>query len=174
MIRRVMIAEPFGADGSHTEWAARALHGRRLVGTLARDGPPEPLAVLEGIGDWSGDQVIPAFVMGGSREGSREWITTTPIVLPGYDGLDVRKAAKLMSRACDQAGLPPGSVESFEFTGPPRWSGGGRPFVPRYLRGLPMRHARITFREPVRGPAALGAGRHCGLGVLSVRSDPSS
>jgi len=178
MIRRMIVAEPFGGTGAHAAWAARALHGRVLVGSL-RDGEPAlPLAMLERIDQWADDEVLPRCV-GLRRAGSDRWESVTPVVLPGYDGHDSRKAVKLLSKACDQAGLPCGSVESFEFTAPPRWAEdaartrvgvSGGLFAPKYLRGLPLRHVRVKFREPVRGPIVIGAGRHCGLGVLGIAS----
>lgn len=164
MIRRVLIAEPHDGDGRHAEWAATRLAASDLVD----EDTGEAFATLEQI-DWKKDKVIPAFIDGWRGEGSREWITATPVVLPGYDGRKTHKAAKLLSLACDQAGLPSGSVESFEFIGPPAHTGGaGRFFVPKYLRGWPLRWAVLYFKEEVRGPIALGAGRHCGLGVLSA------
>ena len=41
---------------------------------------------------------------------------------------------------------------------------------PEYLGHLPAWHVRIVFRSPTSGPVALGAGRHCGLGVFAVES----
>ncbi len=155
MIRRVVIAEPFGGDGSYAEWAARRLAGAPLID---EDNGAEVVR-LERLDD--GDNVLRQFTTT-----SRNWVSALPVVLPGYDGLDMKKAAKLFSRACDQAGLPPGSVESFEFTGPPRTAGSGRPFLPNYLRGLPLRWAMIRFKSEVRGPIAIGAGRHSGLGIF--------
>jgi CRISPR-associated protein Csb2 len=166
MIRRVLIAEPFGGDGFHAEWAARVLNGKPLI-----DGDTQqPVAVLERIDNWRTDAahktVVPAFINGWRDGGCRTWITASPVVLPGYDGLDLKKAAKLFCRACEQAGLPPGCVEDFEFTGPPRASGSGRIFLPKYMRGLPLRWAVIRFKSEASGPIAIGAGRHCGLGIF--------
>lgn len=155
MIRRVVIAEPFGGDGSHAEWAARRLAGAPLIDEDKR----AEVARLERLDD--GDNVLRQFTAT-----SKNWVSASPVVLPGYDGLDMKKAAKLFSRACDQAGLPPGSVDSFEFIGPPRTAGSGRPFLPNYLRGLPLRWAMIRFKSDVCGPIAVGAGRHNGLGIF--------
>jgi CRISPR-associated protein Csb2 len=162
MIRRVLIAEPFDGDGQHADWAAARLSGADLV-----DEERGPVATLERLDEHDpGERVLPRFT---GR--SREWISATPVVLPGYDGLKVEKAGKLLSLACDQAGLPPGCVESFEFVGPPAHAGTvGRWFVPSYLRKWPLRWARLVFKEEAAGPIALGAGRHCGLGVFAMFS----
>jgi len=163
LIRRLLIAEPHDGAGHHAQWAATRLAGANLVD----EQTGEIVAMLERLDPRDGaDRVLPLYL---GR--ARKWVTATPIVLPGYDGLKLDKAARLFSRACDQAGLPPGSVESFEFVGPPAHAGSaGRFFVPKYLRGWPLRWAVVRFREEVTGPVALGAGRHCGLGVLSVNS----
>ncbi len=162
MIRRVVVAEPFGGDGEHAAWAERTLAGLALVDEDTR----RPVATLERLdrSDAAERKMLARFV-----GPSREWVTTTPIVLPGFDDLKTDKAVALLSRACDQAGLPQGSVESFEFIGPPA-RGDGRYFVPAYLRGLPLRHVVVRFKHDARGPIAIGAGRHCGLGVLAVGS----
>lgn len=155
MIRRVIIAEPFGGDRSHAEWAACRLAGAPLID----EDTGREAARLERLDD--GDKVLSHFTAV-----SKNWVSVSPVVLPGYDGLDMKKTAKLFSRACDHAGLPSGSVDSFKFTGPPRTAASGRPFVPNYLRGLPLRWAMIKFKSEVRGPIAIGAGRHGGLGVF--------
>lgn len=160
MIRRMIVAEPFGGDGEHAAWAERALAGLGLVD----EDSGTPVATLDRLHPSdAGERKMLARFIGPSRN----WITATPVVLPGFDGLKMEKAARLFSRACDQAGLPPGSVESFEFIGPPA-RGDGRFFVPSYLRGLPLRWAVVRFTHEVSGPIALGAGRHCGLGVFAV------
>lgn len=162
MIRRVIVAEPFGGDGEHAAWAERTLAGLSLVD----EDTGLPVATLERAqpSDARERKMLARFI-----GPSRDWITVTPIVLPGFDGRKMEKAARLFSRACDQAGLPEGSVERFEFIGPPS-RGDGRFFVPNYLRGLPLRWAAVRFKHEVSGPIALGAGRHCGLGVCAVES----
>lgn len=158
MIRRVIVAEPFGGDGEHAAWAERTLAGLSLV-----DADTGPVATLERShpSDPSERKMLARFI-----GPSRDWITVTPIVLPGFDSLKMEKAARLLSRACDQAGLPKGSVEGFEFVGPPA-RGESRFFVPNYLRGLPLRWAVLRFKHSVGGPIAIGAGRHCGLGIFA-------
>jgi CRISPR-associated protein Csb2 len=158
MIRRVLVAEPFDGDGRQAEWAGWRLAGRELI-----DEQCGTVATLERLDERGrGAPVLPRFT---GR--SRDWVAATPVVLPGYDGLKTEKAARLLCRACEQAGLPEGCVESLEFVGPPAHAGSvGRWFVPKYLRKWPLRWVRIRFKQEAAGPIALGAGRHCGLGVL--------
>ncbi|MCC7388532.1 MAG: type I-U CRISPR-associated protein Cas5/Cas6 [Phycisphaerales bacterium] len=162
MIRRVIVAEPFGGEGEHAAWAERTLAGLSLVDEDTR----RPVATIERLdrSDGAERKMLARFV-----GPSREWVTATPIVLPGFDDLKTDKAVTLLSRACDQAGLPAGSVDGFEFIGPPARAD-DRYFVPAYLRGLPLRHVVVRFKHDARGPIAIGAGRHCGLGILAVGS----
>jgi CRISPR-associated protein Csb2 len=39
---------------------------------------------------------------------------------------------------------------------------------PKHLEGLTAVHVRLTFECAVAGPLSVGAGRHCGLGVLAT------
>ncbi len=158
MIRRVLIASPHGGDPSRARWATERLAGAELID----EDTGEAFAVLEPLG--VADNVLRSFT-----QSSRDWITVTPMVLPGYDGLKMNKAQRLLSRACDDAGLPPGSVDSFEFVGPPSYAGStGKFFVPNYLRGWPLRWVVLRFKHEFRGPISIGAGRHCGLGVFAA------
>ena len=44
---------------------------------------------------------------------------------------------------------------------------------PDYLRmdHWSVYHMRLRWRQPLRGPLALGAGRHCGLGIFAAMND---
>lgn len=163
MIRRVLIAEPFGGDGTNARWATTRLKGR----TLTREGAGE-VAMLDAALDGNDERMVRRYT--GGQEGAREWVTVTPVVLPGYDSMNHNKASRLLLRAVGQSRLPGSALEEADFTAYSWWS--SAPFreyhLPAYLRGLPLRHVRLVFREPVTGPIAVGAGRHCGLGVFAV------
>jgi len=163
MIRRVLIAEPFGGDGTHARWATTRLKGR----TLTREGAGV-VATLDTALDGNDQRMVHRYT--GGEEGVREWVTVTPVVLPGYDSMNHDKASRLLLRAVGQSGLPTSALEEVDFIGYSCWS--NVPFreyhVPAYLKRLPLRHVRLVFREPVTGPIAVGAGRHCGLGVFAM------
>jgi CRISPR-associated protein Csb2 len=74
-------------------------------------------------------------------------------------------------RALEQAGLPSDSASSIELRSDSFWASGfaARDYAaPVHLHPLPRYHLRIVFRDPVAGPLALGAGRHCGLGLFAA------
>lgn len=109
---------------------------------------------------------------------ARRFATVTPILLDRH--LKARGAARLaeiresVAAACQRIGLPepvevvPDRHATFEgapsvrVNGTPPWS---RWRVPETLASRQLTHAVIEFAEPVAGPAVLGAGRFCGLGL---------
>jgi CRISPR-associated protein Csb2 len=70
-----------------------------------------------------------------------------------------------------QAELAVEGVAEFALRKAPFWAGSFHPRDyrrPDYLKNRPGWHVRITFRESIAGPLAIGAGRHCGLGVFAA------
>jgi CRISPR-associated protein Csb2 len=159
VIRRVLIAEPLGGDGSHANWAQIRLHNATLV-----DQDQCERAVM--VQPDRADGVLTSYVGTG-----RSWSTVTPVVLPGYDDGKHTKAERLFLAALRQAGLPLETVEDVTLRKAPFWPGSEHPHLyrrPTYLKGLPSWHVHVRFREEVSGPLAIGAGRHCGLGIFAV------
>ncbi|MCP5115414.1 MAG: type I-U CRISPR-associated protein Cas5/Cas6, partial [bacterium] len=102
---------------------------------------------------------------------ARAWSTVTPVVLPGLDDGKHPKAEKLFFAALRHAGFPLNAIAELTLRKAPFWPGAQHPrsyFAPKYLAGLAKWHAHLVFREPVRGPIAIGAGRHVGLGVMAA------
>jgi CRISPR-associated protein Csb2 len=160
MIRRVLIAEPFGGDGSHASWAESRLRN----GLLKDIHGSERAVLLEPRSSSRG--VIDRYV----RE-SRTWTSVTPIVLPGFDDCEYEKAVRLCFDALRQANLSVKGVQELSLRKAPYWPGALHPAQyrrPDYLRHLPTWHLKLVFREPVAGPLSIGAGRHCGLGVMAA------
>lgn len=167
-IRRVIIAEPFGGDGRSARWAAQ-----RLAGTVLMDEERGPVARLEFV-----EPVEPEFAkvfrLYAARAPSKAefvWTSVTPVILPGYDDAKPAKREQLLNDCLVHAGFHADAVESLEAR-PAAWLAGCAPTQtfrrPAYLRHLPALHLRIRFRAPTAGPVALGAGRHCGLGVFAA------
>jgi CRISPR-associated protein Csb2 len=104
---------------------------------------------------------------------SDTWSTVTPVVLPGHDDRDGRKAEKLLRRAFLQAGLAPEVVDGVRDL---EWRPTGfRPGVEHVARYLvpdrlvgPRFHVRVRFGSRVAGPLAIGSGRHRGMGVFAI------
>ncbi len=166
MIRRVMIMAPFGCE-SHLRHLADQLDGQQLKPEDGSDGP-----VLERL---NSDGVTRRYV-----GLSTEWATVTPIILPGHDDHKPPKTVRLIDRALRQAGID--RPCQFKWNAMPNFKNCltahkydrlKRPlgyYCPRHLEELTAVHVRVTFEQPVAGPLSIGAGRHCGLGVLATRS----
>jgi CRISPR-associated protein Csb2 len=126
---------------------------------------------------------------------ARRWLTVTPIALDRFPG-NLRslkpetrdraeaEAAATVARACVNAGLAnhAGDVSvtirlDSTLTGIPASPAGsrtpGRHQFPGYQTGsgVPRAcvHAELVFREPVRGPVLVGAGRYLGYGLCLPR-----
>ena len=161
MIRRLLIAEPFGGDGSHARWAQN-----RLSGSLLIDEDGNERGIL--LDPWRSSS---AMMLRRYADESRTWSTVTPVILPGFDDGKHTKAEKLFFTTVRQAGLPTEAIEEFALRKSLFWPNSQYPsqyHKPAYLKNLPGWHVRLAFREPIRGPLSLGAGRHCGLGLFAA------
>ncbi len=161
MIRRLLVAEPFGADGSHARWAQERLRGAAL-----RDHDGNARGVLLDLWRAASRPMIARYV-----DEARAWCTVTPVILPGFDDGRHAKAEKLVLTAVRDAGLPIDAVAELTIRKAPFWPGSQHPrqyATPAYLKQFPGWHVRVVFRELLPGPLAIGVGRHCGLGVFAV------
>lgn len=176
LIRRVIIAESFGGDGRSARWLAQRLAGAALI-----DEDRGPVARLEAVDPDEAEfsRVFRLFAPRGASEAATVWTSVTPVILPGYDDHKPAKRDRLLLECLRHARINPASVESLE-SRPAAWPirGGAAPALlhsayrrPKYLQHLPACHVRLRFRAPVAGPIALGAGRHCGLGVFALGVD---
>jgi CRISPR-associated protein Csb2 len=159
-ISRVLIAEPIGAGGNEVAWIKRLLAGHFANNEQGRH------ALLMSLPH--DDNVLKQYVAT-----SQTWTTVTPVALPGSDDGIVSKTNKLLVKMFDHAGYTPDSVEELEYHRVPFCRGAEdakryRPRAPHHLANCTMYHMRIRWKFPMPGPIALGAGRHCGLGVLAA------
>jgi CRISPR-associated protein Csb2 len=157
LIRRVMLNMPDSAILHRLQWA---LDGRELQ---ADGNPVAMLSLIE-----ERDTVVERFT-----GGSHLWETVTPVVLPGYDqrGVSKWKTEKLICRALQQSGFALTEVQDIWYQPAPwhrRGHRAGTYRVADYMR-YPQYHVRVRFRNPVKGPVALGAGRYFGLGLMGRR-----
>ena len=161
MIRRLMIAEPFGGDGSRARWAEK-----RLEGQVLRDNGGKEKGQLLELWRNSSKKMVSRYVGGG-----RVWSTVTPVILPGHDDGKRTKATKLVLQSIGHAGFQIDAITDLTIRMAPFWPGSqhSREYKrPRYLKHFPAWHVQLIFREPVSGPFALGAGRHAGLGLMAT------
>lgn len=164
MIRRLLIAEPFGGDGVHARWAQNRLRTAAL-----RDHDGNDRGVLLDLWRVTSRAMIERYV-----SGARTWSSVTPVILPGFDDGKQVKAEKLLLAAMRQADLPLDALAELTMRKASFWPGSQHPrqyAVPAYLKHLPGWHVRLVLREPLPGPLAIGAGRHAGLGILAHDSD---
>jgi len=166
MIRRVLIAESFGDDGSHARWARQRLRNRVLG-----DHDGNERGVLLDLWRSSSAAMLNRYVGEDTN-----WCSVTPVILPGFDDGKRGKAERLFLQAVHQAGLPVEGIAELTLRKAPFFPGSQHPngyLRPDYLDSAKNRrfsawHVHLVFREPVTGPVSIGAGRHCGLGVLAA------
>jgi len=162
LIRRVLIAEPYGTSGEHSRWVRSRLNHIALID----EHTGKPCAVLSAVEEHDG--VLDAYLASANA-----WFSVTPVVLPGLDDHKHPKAEKLVIKAIVQAGIDFAAVAEFRLQKAPFWHGSQHPryyFAPNHLRSLPRWHVSLRFREPIPGPLAVGAGRHCGLGLFCAEN----
>lgn len=158
-VSRVLVVGPPGYE-RHLGWLEARLAGYDLVWRDRAVAFLDPLPST----DW---------VLGRYVETAESWSTVTPVVLPGHDDGSGRKAERLLRKALAQAGFEREIIDGIRELD---WRKAGfRPGVEhanRYHRPDkvtgPLFHVRIRFGAPIRGPLALGSGRHRGMGVFAV------
>jgi CRISPR-associated protein Csb2 len=158
-IRRIVIAELPGADGREKSWINRLLSGYVAPNEQGHDALLVPL---------TRDKVLSRYTTL-----SEEWTTVTPIALPGCDDGKPDKRDRLFAKALQHAGYSLRALTEVEFSRFPFIAGAEdalkyRPCGDHYLSRCSVYHIRLHWRNPFKGPLALGSGRHCGLGVFAA------
>ncbi len=170
-VRRVMITAPVG-DDAWLEYLALRLAGQRLKPDPKSDdpfgekGPPTLVRIYR-------DKVARCYTAAANH-----WASVTPVILPGHTDRKRNKTIKLIERALREAGIE--QPCTYEWSPVSRFRKSlsahkcdrdGKPIYlkPTYLRQLTAVHLELTFKEQfeVPGPLVLGAGRHCGFGLMA-------
>jgi CRISPR-associated protein Csb2 len=112
LIRRVLVAEPYGASGVHSRWLAQRLRHAELIDESTK----QPTAVLGEVA--ANDGVLLAYL-----GATQDWSTITPVILPGHDDGKHKKAEKLLIKAIVQAGIAFDAIEDLTFQKAPFLSG---------------------------------------------------
>lgn len=182
-VRRVMIAAPLG-DDQFLRHLAQRLNGEQLKPTpqTRLEHPPTLVQVQY-------DKVASFYT-----QPANTWASVTPVILPGYDDRKPEKTCKLIQRALAQSGIEqecefewsafsrfPKLLSAHNYVRNKRPIGYIRP---GYLLSQTAVHLQIRFgrreipgdpqsrwipsESQIPGPLAIGAGRHCGLGVFAA------
>jgi CRISPR-associated protein Csb2 len=172
-VRRVMVAAAPG-DEAWLDHLVRRLAGAKLEPQRGGEfGGAEP-PLLVPLPRQARDRVVRCYT-----EASSVWHSFTPVILPGHDDHKAEKTRALIERALHQSGID----QACEFEWSP-FSRFGKSYPahpydrqkrpqgyirPSYLKGFPAVHVTLRFRgdRQVAGPLAIGAGRHCGLGLMA-------
>ena len=174
-----MIVAPLG-DEAWLDHLAERLDGQPLEPLPGTTLPPG--TYLQRIPDKRQDRVRDAYT-----GESRSWASFTPVILPGHDDRKPDKTRKLILKALAQSGIDqPCEFEWGAFSAFPKSYSAdkyvrdesardGKRLVgyvrPDHLLHQIAVHLRLRFDDPVPGPIVIGAGRHCGFGLLA-RTDP--
>lgn len=156
-IRRVLIAAPVECQ-DRIDWIRRRLSGQELVW----DGKPVGLLSILPRSDW---------VLRQYTDEARVWSTVTPVIWPGHDDHNPRKAEAILRKAFVDAGLSQEIVDGIEeLDWRPVGFRAGLDLAhcyacPENLRGCRY-HVRVRFAHSIFGPVVIGAGRYRGLGLL--------
>jgi CRISPR-associated protein Csb2 len=171
-IRRVMIVAPLG-DESWLEHLAWRLDGWQLEPLPGTTLPPG--THLESIPHERRDGVRDAYTAE-----SQSWASVTPVILPGHDDHKPTKTRRLIEVALRQSGVEqacefewsafsrfPKSLSAHKYDRHKRPTGYIRP---AHLLSQTAVHLTLRFANGVQipGPLNIGAGRHCGFGLMAA------
>lgn len=174
-VRRIMLTAPLG-DEAWLDHVARHLAGQMLAplrgDEFAGTDPPLLVPVRR-------DNIAAYFTRAANM-----WATVTPVILPGHDDHKPDKTRKLIERALLQSGIEqPCEFEWNAFSRFPKslsahkYDRDGRPagyIRPDHLLSQTAVHLELRFADGVKvpGPLVIGAGRHCGFGLLAATDEP--
>ncbi len=171
-VRRVIIAAQLGDDRLLQDLAMR-LGGQQLRPTpeTKLDHPPTMVRVRD-------DKVARFYT-----QPANAWASVTPVILPGHDDHRPGKTRKLIEKALAQSDIEqpcefewspfsyfPKSLSAHKYG---RDKGPTGYIRPDHLLTQTAVHLTLRFNGglEVSGPLVIGAGRHCGLGLMA-RIDP--
>lgn len=169
-VRRVMIAAPVG-DDAWLEHLADRLAGRQLRPENGNEfGEQQPPTLVRVYRDKVAQRYTGA---------ANQWASVTPVILPGHDDRKRAKTRKLIEAALVQSGIEqPCGYEWSAFSGFRNSlsahkydrNKGANFYLPPYLQSRSVIHLTLTFKDELKvpGPLVIGAGRHCGFGLMAA------
>lgn len=170
LVRRLLLTAPQG-DERWLRYLADQVQGERLRPEYGNEFSEEDAPRLVRI---AGDNVTQNYT-----RPSSSWHSVTPVILPGHDDHKPAKTRRLIERALAMSGITEpcqyewGTVSRFRksFSAHKR-DRSGQPagyLRPDHLLSQTAVHLSIHFQDDVEypGPIAIGAGRHCGFGLMA-------
>ncbi|MEX2270439.1 MAG: type I-U CRISPR-associated protein Csb2 [Vicinamibacterales bacterium] len=175
-VRRVMIVAPIG-DEAWLEHVASRLDGALLKPLPNTTLPPGTR--LERIDNKRKDGVRDAYL-----NDSVTWASVTPVILPGHNDHKPEKTRKLIEKALAQSGIDqPCEFEWSAFSHFRKMlpahkyrkdqSNPAKKILINYIRPDHLLeqsavHLKVIFTDAIPGPLTIGAGRHCGFGLMAA------
>ncbi len=188
MIRNILLVAPIGC-GDQLEFVARYIDGKQLTPETraeADENSCEADSAPSGVPD-SIERFTPPrgkFIETCYLGSSRVWQSITPVILDGHNDKKDAKTVKLIQAALQRAGIETPcdftwqslpfirhGLSAHKYRLDPSAPDGKRPVgyhFPKHLKDRTVLHIRLTFTHPVPGPITLGAGRHCGFGLMAA------
>ena len=172
-VRRVMIAAPVG-DEVWLDHLVRRLAGQQLQPRRGDEFAGNEPPLLVPMPRHVTDGVVRCYT-----GPANVWHSFTPVILPGHDDHKPEKTRALIERALRQSGIDQAcefewsafsqfakSYSAHKYDGQKRPQGYIRP---GYLNGLTAVHVTLRFKQHLElpGPLVIGAGRHCGFGLMA-------
>lgn len=169
-VRRIMIVAPTG-DDAWLDHVARRLAGQVLTPVRGDEFMGRERPVLARL---RYDAVTDRYLMPATA-----WASVTPVILPGHDDHKPSKTRKLIVRALQQSRIDqpcefewsafshfPKSLSAHKYDRNGKLTGYIRP---DHLLTQTAVHLRLFFNDGLKvpGPLVIGAGRHCGFGLMA-------
>lgn len=185
MIRNIMLVAPLGYE-DQLEFVASRIDGGRLSPHIDPDecepdaAISNPPASIQRYRPARGRFIDTCYLC---PRGSRTWHSITPVILDGHNDKKDAKTIKLIQLALQRAGIETPctftwqslpfirhALSAHKYVRDESAPGGKRPIgyrLPKHLKDRTLVHLRLEFEHPVPGPIMIGAGRHCGFGILA-------
>ena len=172
-VRRVMIVAPCG-DDAWLDHLAQRLAGEQLKPLRGDEFAGSEPPILVPMPRQARDGVVRSYTAPATV-----WESFTPVILPGHDDHKPDKTRALIERALCQSGID--QACEFEWSAFSRFAKSysahrydtqkrAQGYIrPSYLNGLTAVHVTLRFKGDIEvpGPLVIGAGRHCGFGLMA-------
>ena len=156
-ISRIILAEPYGGDGSLVSWAKDNLDSAELIeeriGTVGR------LELID-----VHDRTVQMFT-----EPSASWKTVTPAVVDGEFNKGQKTGKQLNTLVVDTIGNALASLKypvNFLVSDLNKVSRNDLMFVSKHLAGRSQVTMNLALDRRIAGPVCIGGGRHSGTGLM--------